>query len=160
MSILNDFILTDSTTREDLIARVNDLDEEIACLETKTEDMQCEIDGLSLTPQMLNRLIEAADVMSFLVTFITLRTPRHPGQQVNSLAMRPVNDEEILLDLDRRSRGYGNGARLARAWGVEPAHLSDIKSRVSATQTKKLRLVSAGSYAGSGSRNMAPVGRR
>ena len=42
--------------------------------------------------------------------------------------MRPVNDEEILLDLDRRSRGYGNGARLARAWGVEPAHLSDIKS--------------------------------
>ena len=40
--------------------------------------------------------------------------------------MRPVNDEEILLDLDRRSRGYGNGARLARAWGVEPAHLSDV----------------------------------
>ena len=66
MSILNDFILTDSTTREDLIARVNDLDEEIARLETKTEDMQCEIDGLSLTPQMLNRLIEAADVMADL----------------------------------------------------------------------------------------------
>ena len=43
-------------------------------------------------------------------------------------ATRPVNDEEVLADLDRRAQGYGAGARLARDLGVAPSHLREMKS--------------------------------
>lgn len=40
----------------------------------------------------------------------------------------PLNDHEVLQELDRRMAGYGNGARLARELHVEPAHLRSMKS--------------------------------
>jgi hypothetical protein len=42
--------------------------------------------------------------------------------------MRPVNDEEVLHELDRRMAGHGNGERAARELGVEPRHLREMKS--------------------------------
>jgi hypothetical protein len=42
--------------------------------------------------------------------------------------IRPVNDDEILADLDQRTRGYGSGARLAREFDIDPSHLREIKS--------------------------------
>ena len=42
--------------------------------------------------------------------------------------MRPVNDEDVLRDLDREMAGYGNGAKLADRIGVKPAHLREMKS--------------------------------
>lgn len=42
--------------------------------------------------------------------------------------MRPVNDAEVLADLDRHTKGYGTGARLARQIGIDPAHLREVKS--------------------------------
>jgi hypothetical protein len=42
--------------------------------------------------------------------------------------MRPVNDELVLEELDRRTAGYGNGERTAKRLGVESAHLREIKS--------------------------------
>ena len=42
--------------------------------------------------------------------------------------MRPMNDEEVLCELDHVMAGYGNGARLARRIGVESAYLRGIKS--------------------------------
>lgn len=41
---------------------------------------------------------------------------------------RPTNDDEVLLELDRRTKGYGNGERTARELGVESSHLREIKS--------------------------------
>lgn len=41
---------------------------------------------------------------------------------------RPVNDDEILIELDRRTKGRGNGERTARELGVESSHLREIKS--------------------------------
>lgn len=55
------FEITESTTREELIARVNDLDEEIQRLETRVEDQNREINDLALAPKQLERLTEAAD---------------------------------------------------------------------------------------------------
>ena len=59
--MFDDFAITDVTTREDLIARVNDLDEEIQKLETKIEDQEQEIENLRLAPEQRTRLEEAAD---------------------------------------------------------------------------------------------------
>lgn len=42
--------------------------------------------------------------------------------------MRPVNDSEVLAELDRRTAGYGNGWRTANQLGIEPSHLREIKS--------------------------------
>jgi hypothetical protein len=42
--------------------------------------------------------------------------------------MRPVNDNDILIELDRRTKGYGTGARLAREIGIKASHLTDVKS--------------------------------
>jgi hypothetical protein len=42
--------------------------------------------------------------------------------------MRPVNDSEVLADLNRRTQGYGSGTRLARKLGVDARHLHTIKS--------------------------------
>ena len=41
---------------------------------------------------------------------------------------RPVNDHEILAELDRRCLGYGNGVQTARELGIEPSHLREMKS--------------------------------
>jgi hypothetical protein len=59
--MLNDFEITDATTREELIARVNDLDEEVQKLETSIEDKDQEIEDLRLAPKQRERLEEAAD---------------------------------------------------------------------------------------------------
>jgi hypothetical protein len=42
--------------------------------------------------------------------------------------MRPVNDDEVLRELDRRMAGHGNGERTARELGVESAHLRSMRS--------------------------------
>ena len=42
--------------------------------------------------------------------------------------MRPVNDAEVLHDLDRCTRNWGTGARLAKELGIESAHLREMKS--------------------------------
>jgi hypothetical protein len=59
--MFDDFEITDSTTREQLIARVNDLDEEVQTLETKVEDQEQEIENLQLTHTQRARLQDAAD---------------------------------------------------------------------------------------------------
>jgi hypothetical protein len=41
---------------------------------------------------------------------------------------RPINDSEVLHDLDRRMSGYGNGVRLAESLDMDPAHLRSIRS--------------------------------
>lgn len=53
--------ITDSTTREELIAHVNDLKEEVQKLETSVEDKNQEIEDLRLAPAQHRRLEEAAD---------------------------------------------------------------------------------------------------
>ena len=42
--------------------------------------------------------------------------------------MRPVNDDELLLELDRRMNGRGNGVKAAAAIGMDPSHLRAVKS--------------------------------
>ena len=59
--MLDYFEITDATTREELIARVNDLDEEVQKLETSVEDKNQEIEDLRLAPKQRERLEEAAD---------------------------------------------------------------------------------------------------
>ena len=44
------------------------------------------------------------------------------------LAVHPVNDAEVLADLDRHTRGYGTGVWMARQIGIDPAHLREMKS--------------------------------
>jgi len=55
--MIAEFEITESTTREDLISRISDLDEEISKLEA-------EIENLSLFPAQRERLVEAADLMA------------------------------------------------------------------------------------------------
>jgi hypothetical protein len=43
-------------------------------------------------------------------------------------SLRPVNDDELLGELDRLTYGWGNGARLAALLKVQPAHLRAMKS--------------------------------
>lgn len=50
--------------------------------------------------------------------------------------MRPVNDNDVLADLDRHTAEYGNGARLAKSLGMEPAHLREMKSGRRSPNTK------------------------
>ena len=59
--MLDHFEITDATTREELIARVNDLDEEVQKLETSVDDTNQEIEDLRLAPKQRERLEEAAD---------------------------------------------------------------------------------------------------
>ena len=59
--MLDNFEITDATTREELIARVNDLDEEVQKLKTSVEDKNQEIEDLRLAPKQRERLEEAAD---------------------------------------------------------------------------------------------------
>ena len=62
--MLDTLVITDSTTRDELIDHVNDLEEEVQKLETKIEDQQSEIESLALAPVQLNRLEDAADLMA------------------------------------------------------------------------------------------------
>ena len=50
--------------------------------------------------------------------------------------MRPINDSEVLAELDRRTQGYGSGERLARELGVESAHLRAMKSGAESVSKK------------------------
>jgi hypothetical protein len=50
--------------------------------------------------------------------------------------MRPVNDEEVLHELDRRMAGHGNGERAARELGVDSAHLRSMRSGSQAISLK------------------------
>lgn len=45
----------------------------------------------------------------------------------NNIA-RPVNDEEVLRELDRRTKVRGQGQRLAEELGIDSAHLRSMKS--------------------------------
>jgi hypothetical protein len=58
--------VTDSTTREELIAHIDTLEEEIEKLESESEDQKQEIKALSLAPEQQNRLAQAADLMADL----------------------------------------------------------------------------------------------
>jgi hypothetical protein len=62
--MLDPFRITDSTTRDELIARITDLDDEIQQLETRVEDKAQEIEDLKLAPEQQKRLAEAADLMA------------------------------------------------------------------------------------------------
>ena len=42
--------------------------------------------------------------------------------------VRPVNDEEVLRELDRRTAAWGAGAQLARELGMLSTHLREMKS--------------------------------
>ena len=64
--MIEDFTITDATTREDLLARVNDLDEEIDKLESDIVDKNQQIENLRLTPGQRERLSEAANLMADL----------------------------------------------------------------------------------------------
>jgi TolA-binding protein len=66
MSVLDFFEITDSTTREELIDRINDQEEEINKLESKIEDQEQQIYDLRLVPEQKDRLREAADLMAEL----------------------------------------------------------------------------------------------
>jgi hypothetical protein len=66
-------------------------------------------------------------------------------------ATRPVNDNEVLAELDRRTRGYGAGVRLAGDLGLDVHWLHNIKSgnqpmspRVAAALGWELRWVRKG----------------
>ena len=43
-------------------------------------------------------------------------------------SLRPVNDADILAEIDRRTQGHGAGERLAKELGVESSHLREMKS--------------------------------
>ena len=60
---LDHITITDSTTREELIAHVNDLEEEVQQLETRIEDKNSEIESLRMAPEQRERLVRAADMM-------------------------------------------------------------------------------------------------
>jgi hypothetical protein len=62
--MLDPFRITDSTTRDELIARIDDLDEEVARLETQAREQAQEIEDLSLTREQKDRLEEAAEMMA------------------------------------------------------------------------------------------------
>ena len=55
------------------------------------------------------------------------------------MAIRPVNPELVLRELDRRMAGYGNGARLAEELGVYAAHLRAMRSGNQAVTEKVAR---------------------
>ena len=64
--MIGQLVITDTTTREELIARVNDLDEEIQRLKAKIRKQKLEIEDLSLAPEQQERLEESAGLMAEL----------------------------------------------------------------------------------------------
>jgi hypothetical protein len=52
------------------------------------------------------------------------------------MSLRPVNDDELLQELDRLTHGWGNGARLAALLKVQPAHLRGTKSGTESVSMK------------------------
>ena len=63
---VNRTAITDSTTREELIARINNLEEEALLLEERIGDKNSEIESLRMVPEQRERLIQAADTMADL----------------------------------------------------------------------------------------------
>jgi hypothetical protein len=63
---IGDFEVTDLTTYEELVGQLEVQQYEIERLETRIEDQNQEISDLSLAPEQMNRLAEAADVMADL----------------------------------------------------------------------------------------------
>ena len=61
--MIDTITITDSTTREELISHVNNLEEEIQELQTKVSDQRSEIEELTLAPVQRVRLEEAAELM-------------------------------------------------------------------------------------------------
>jgi hypothetical protein len=62
--MLDLFRITDLTTREELIDRINDLEEEVSQLETQVREQRQEIADLALTSEQKDRLEEAAEMMA------------------------------------------------------------------------------------------------
>jgi phage host-nuclease inhibitor protein Gam len=73
--------ITDSTLREELIAYVNDLEDEVQRLEVKVEDQNQEIEDLPLAPQIKERLSDAAELMAGLGRIHN--TPHAKAQWIN-----------------------------------------------------------------------------
>lgn len=63
--MIEQFEITEATTREDLIGRINTLDEEVIRLTLSVEDQAQEIDEINAAPLRI-RLEEAADLMAEL----------------------------------------------------------------------------------------------
>jgi hypothetical protein len=53
-------------------------------------------------------------------TAIALPRTSHPR--------RPVNDRDVLVELDRRMEGHGNGKRTALALDVDYSHLRSMRA--------------------------------
>ena len=64
--VVGDFVINETTTRDELIACIQDQQEEIGILESKIDAKDQEIEDLALAPEQLNRLAEAADLMANL----------------------------------------------------------------------------------------------
>jgi hypothetical protein len=64
--MIDQLSITNSTTRNELIAYVTGLEDVIEELETKIQDQKSEIENLTFAPQQLERLTEAADLMAEL----------------------------------------------------------------------------------------------
>jgi hypothetical protein len=60
--MLDSFTITDATTRNELIDRINDLDEEILKMDIVIGSQEQEIASMSLSPVQLGRLAYAADI--------------------------------------------------------------------------------------------------
>lgn len=56
--------ITDSTTREELLSYVNDLEDEVDKLEKEVKEQQNEIEDISLTTDQRDRLEQAAELMA------------------------------------------------------------------------------------------------
>lgn len=59
--ILGERTVPDTATREELLKHIKALEDEIVALETLVQEKQGEIEDLSLTPEQLNRLEDAAE---------------------------------------------------------------------------------------------------
>ena len=62
--VVGDFVIDETTSREELIACIQDQQEEIENLESKIDAKDQEIEDLALAPEQRARLAEAADLMA------------------------------------------------------------------------------------------------
>ena len=63
---IGDFEITDLTTQGELVDQLKAQHDEIKRLETRVENQEQEIEDLSLAPEQIDRLAEAADLMAEL----------------------------------------------------------------------------------------------
>ena len=64
--VLDDFVISEKTTREELIERIDILDKHIENLDSELDARDQEIEDLRLAPEQQARLAEAADLMADL----------------------------------------------------------------------------------------------